>query len=310
MTKLDDRGDRMDVARQELDAGIGGGASVRLERPAIRDFAPRPLGAPQAMPASALPSLAIVIPVYNECHTLGQVLVAVSRALPGVRKTIVVVDDCSTDGTREWLKSNFPAGTRRGSEISIDGTGRLDVSAPLNDALTTIEPLYHPQNRGKGAALRTGLTAARGEVVVIQDADLEYDPQDWTAMYDLIAIRKVADVVYGSRFHGRAHRSLYFHHYLANRLISLLFNLLYNQTLSDIETCYKMMTAEVAKSLRMSANDFGIEVEISANIARQRKLRIYELGITYYGRSYDEGKKINWKDGLKALWYLVKFRFA
>ena len=129
-------------------------------------------------------------------------------------------------------------------------------------------------------------------------------------MYELIAVRKVADVVYGSRFQGRAHRSLYFHHYLANRLISLLFNALYNQTLSDIETCYKMMTAEVAKSLRMSANDFGIEVEISANIARQRKLRIYELGITYYGRSYDEGKKINWKDGLKALWYLVKFRFA
>jgi glycosyltransferase involved in cell wall biosynthesis len=257
-----------------------------------------------------LPPLAIVIPVYNERHTLGQVLVAVSRALPGVRKNIIVVDDCSTDGTREWLKSNFPAGARRGSEISIDGAGRLDVSAPLNDAQTTIEPLYHPQNRGKGAALRTGLTAARGEVVVIQDADLEYDPQDWAAMYELIAIRKVADVVYGSRFHGRAHRSLYFHHYLANRLISLLFNLLYNQTLSDIETCYKMMTAEVAKSLRMSANDFGIEVEISANIARQRKLRIYELGITYYGRSYDEGKKINWKDGLKALWYLVKFRFA
>jgi len=146
--------------------------------------------------------------------------------------------------------------------------------------------------------------------VVIQDADLEYDPQDWAAMYDLIAVRKVADVVYGSRFHGRAHRSLYFHHYLANRLISLLFNILYNQTLSDIETCYKMMTAEVARSLRLSADDFGAEVEISANIARQRKLRIYELGITYYGRSYDEGKKINWKDGVKALWYLLKFRFA
>jgi glycosyltransferase involved in cell wall biosynthesis len=315
MTNLDDRGDFMDVARQELDAGTGGGASMRLERPAV-GFAPqsavalRPLGAPQAVPGGALPPLAIVIPVYNERHTLGSVLVAVSRALPGVRKSIIVVDDCSTDGTREWLKSNFPAGSRKGSEIGIDSAGRLDVSAPLNDTPTTIEPLYHTENRGKGAALRTGLAAARGEIVVIQDADLEYDPQDWAAMYDLIAIRKVADVVYGSRFHGRAHRSLYFHHYLANRLISLLFNLLYNQTLSDIETCYKMMTAEVAKSLRMSANDFGIEVEISANIARQRKLRIYELGITYYGRSYDEGKKINWKDGLKALWYLVKFRFA
>jgi glycosyltransferase involved in cell wall biosynthesis len=300
----------MDVARAELDAGIGGGASVRLEPEwcAIRGLASQHAVAPR--PASALPPLAIVIPVYNERHTLGQVLVAVSRALPGVRKNIIVVDDCSTDGTREWLKSSFPAGTRAGSEISIDSAGRLVVSAPLADALTTIEPLYHPQNRGKGAALRTGLAAARGDIVVIQDADLEYDPQDWAAMYDLIAIRKVADVVYGSRFHGRAHRSLYFHHYLANRLISLLFNLLYNQTLSDIETCYKMMTAEVARSLRMSASDFGIEVEMSADIARQRNLRIYELGITYYGRSYDEGKKINWKDGLKALWYLVKFRFA
>jgi glycosyltransferase involved in cell wall biosynthesis len=260
--------------------------------------------------ARTLPPLSVIIPVYNERHTLGPVLAAVSRALPGVRKSVVVVDDCSTDGTREWLKANFPIGARIGSEINIDGDGWLDVSAPFNDALISVEPLYHERNRGKGAALRTGLAAIKGDVVVIQDADLEYDPQDWAAMYDLIAIRKVADVVYGSRFHGRAHRSLYFHHYLANRMISLLFNVLYNQTLSDIETCYKMMTAEVARSLRLSANDFGVEVEISASIARARRLRIYELGITYYGRSYDEGKKINWKDGLKALWYLLKYRFA
>jgi len=280
------------------------------ERSSIRDFAPRSSGSTLAEAARTLPPLSVVIPVYNECHTLGQVLAAVSRALPGVRKNIIVVDDCSTDGTREWLKANFPVGARTGSEISVDGSGRLDVSAPFNETPISIEPLYHQQNRGKGAALRTGFAAARGDVVVIQDADLEYDPQDWAMMYDLIAVRKVADVVYGSRFHGRVHRSLYFHHYLANRLISLLFNLLYNQTLSDIETCYKMMTAEVVRSLRLSANDFGVEVEISANIARQRKLRIYELGITYYGRSYDEGKKINWKDGVKALWYLLKFRFA
>ncbi len=254
--------------------------------------------------------LSVIIPVYNERHTLGPVLAAVSRALPSVPKDIIVVDDCSTDGTREWLRASFPLGTRTGSMVSIDGDGRLDVSAPASQALVSIEPLYHDRNRGKGAALRTGLAAARGDIVVIQDADLEYDPQDWMAMYELIVQRKVADVVYGSRFHGRAHRSLYFHHYLANRLISLLFNALYNQTLSDIETCYKMMTADVARSLRLSADDFGIEVEISARIARQRKWRIYELGITYYGRSYDEGKKINWKDGLKALWYLLKYRFA
>jgi glycosyltransferase involved in cell wall biosynthesis len=302
----------MGVASSGLDTGSGGSASARLDtdRSSIRSFAPRAAGATLAEAAKGLPPLSVIIPVYNERDTLGQVLAAVSRALPGVRKTIIVVDDCSTDGTREWLKANFPVGARTGSEISIDGVGRLDVSAPMSEALISIEPHYHPQNRGKGAALRTGFAAVRGGVVVIQDADLEYDPQDWATMYDLIAVRKVADVVYGSRFQGRAHRSLYFHHYLANRLISLLFNTLYNQTLSDIETCYKMMTAEVARSLRLSANDFGAEVEISANIARQRKLRIYELGISYYGRSYDEGKKINWKDGVKALWYLLKYRFA
>ncbi len=125
-------------------------------------------------------------------------------------------------------------------------------------------------------------------------------------MYDLIAVRKVADVVFGSRFYGRLHRSLHFHHYFANRLISLLFNITFNQTLTDIETCYKMMTREVARSLRATANDFGTEVEMSAEIARQRTLRIYELGIS---RTYAEGKKINWKDGLKALWYVFKFRF-
>jgi glycosyltransferase involved in cell wall biosynthesis len=305
-------GDFMDVANTGLGAGLGGSASLRVDTQSfsIRDFAPRPSGSLQAGAARPLPLLSVVIPVYNEHQTLGQVLAAVSRALPGVRKNIIVVDDCSTDGTREWLKASFPVGARTGSEISIDSAGRLDVSAPFNDAQISIEPLYHQQNSGKGAALRTGLAAARGDVVVIQDADLEYDPQDWAAMYDLIAVRKVADVVYGSRFHGQAHRSLYFHHYLANRLISLLFCALYNQTLSDIETCYKMMTAEVARSLQLSSDDFGVEVEISARIARQSKLRIYELGITYHGRSYDEGKKINWKDGVKALWYLLKFRFA
>jgi hypothetical protein len=146
-------------------------------------------------------------------------------------------------------------------------------------------------------------------VLVIQDADLEYDPDDWREMYDLIVAKKVADVVYGSRFYGKPHRSLYFHHYLANRLISLIFNILCNQTLTDIETCYKMFTREVLNSLNITSNDFGIEVQISCQIALAHKWRIYETAIHYYGRTYHEGKKINWKDGLKALWYLVRYRF-
>jgi glycosyltransferase involved in cell wall biosynthesis len=254
--------------------------------------------------------LSVVIPVYNERHTLGIVLATVSRALPAVHKEIIVVDDCSKDGTREWLRANFPDGSRAGTEIDVDAEGNLTFSTSSPDSAITIRPLYHEQNKGKGGALQTGFAATSGDVVVIQDADLEYDPQDWAPMYDLIAVRKVADVVYGSRFYGRPHRSLYFHHYLANRLITLIFNILYNQTLTDIETCYKMMTKEVLQSMQLSANDFGIEVELSANFARQRRLRIYELGITYYGRTYAEGKKINWKDAAKALWYLVKFRFG
>jgi len=252
--------------------------------------------------------LSVVIPVYNEVHTLGAVFALVSGVLPGVAKEIVVVDDCSSDGTREWLKANFPAGARSGVSISMGADGNLEFAGGTG-ADITVRPVFHEKNKGKGGALQTGFAAVTGDVVVIQDADLEYDPNDWLAMYDLIAVRKVADVVYGSRFYGRPHRSLYYHHYLANRLISMLFNILFNQTLTDIETCYKMMTRDVLRSLKLSANDFGIEVEIGAGIALQRTLRIYELGITYYGRTYAEGKKINWKDGAKALWYVFKFRF-
>jgi glycosyltransferase involved in cell wall biosynthesis len=253
--------------------------------------------------------LSVVIPVYNEHRTLGTVLTMVARSLPKVSKEIVVVDDCSTDGTREWLKANFAHGPRGGSMVSLDDKGNLVFASDPTPPTVTIRPIFHERNKGKGGGLQTAFAAISGDVLVIQDADLEYDPDDWSQMFDLIAVRKVADVVFGSRFYGRPHRSLYFHHYLGNRLINVLFNLLFNQTLTDLETCYKMMTSGVARSLRLTANDFGIEVEMSAEIARQRHLRIYETGISYFGRTYAEGKKIDWKDGLKALWYIFKFRF-
>jgi glycosyltransferase involved in cell wall biosynthesis len=192
--------------------------------------------------------------------------------------------------------------------LNAGGDLQLSADGPPNHAEISFTVLFHERNRGKGAAVRTGLTSASGDVVVIQDADLEYDPNDWSRMLPLIIERKVADVVYGSRFYGRPHRSLYFHHYLGNRLISTLFNLLYDQMLSDVEVCYKMFTQQVLKDLRLTSDGFGIEIEISAQIARARRWRIYEVGISYYGRTYDEGKKINWIDGLKALVYLFKFR--
>lgn len=253
--------------------------------------------------------LSIVIPVYNERATLARVLAAVASALPHVDKEIVIVDDGSRDGSRELLSEMFPSGSRIAANLRVTENDSLDFFDGIAARPTLFKLIYHETNSGKGAAVRTGIEAATGDVIVIQDADLEYDPDDWDSMYDLIAVRRVADVVYGSRFYGRPHRSLYFHHYMANRLISVLFNLLYNQTLTDIEVGYKMMTAQVARSLRLTASDFGIEVEISAEIARQRGIRIYETGIAYYGRTYDEGKKIGWRDGLKAIWYLFKFRF-
>lgn len=251
--------------------------------------------------------LSIVVPVYDEIRTVGKVLAMLSQVLPQVRKEIIVVDDGSADGTREWLRANVPDGAWTGSGIALCRDGSLDLVSTA-DGNISIRVVFHELNTGKGSSLRTGFGLVSGDVVVIQDADLEYDPGDWQAMYDLIVVRKVADVVYGSRFYGRPHRSLYYHHYLGNRLISRLFNILFNQTLTDIECCYKMMTRQVMQSLRLTTNDFGVEVEISAQIAKQRGLRIYELGISYYGRTYEEGKKIGWKDGIKAIWYILKFR--
>ncbi len=252
--------------------------------------------------------LSVLIPAYNERATLLPVLALVCAALPAVEKEIIIVDDGSTDGTRALLQTTFSAGRGRYARVTANPDGSLALTESA-DGPVSIKVIYHERNHGKGAGLRSALAQAGGDVVVIQDADFEYDPQDWAQMYNLIAERKVADVVYGSRFYGRPHRSLFFHHFLANRLISFLFNVLYNQTLTDIEVCYKMFTRAVAKSLKVTCDGFGIEVEISAQIARNRTLRIYEMGISYYGRTYTEGKKISWRDGVKALWYLLKFRF-
>jgi glycosyltransferase involved in cell wall biosynthesis len=256
------------------------------------------------------PVLSVIIPVFDELNTIGRILVEVAKALPEVPKQIVIVDDKSSDGTSDWLRKNLGRSEGSWRRLSLNAGGELELTAdgPQNLAYISFTVLFHERNRGKGAAVRTGLARVSGDVVVIQDADLEYDPNDWARMLPLIVDRKVADVVYGSRFYGRPHRSLYFHHYLGNRLISFLFNLLYDQMLSDIEVCYKMFTKEVLKEIKLSSDDFGFEIEITAQIARARRWRIYEVGISYYGRTYDDGKKINWLDGLKALVYLLKFR--
>ena len=256
--------------------------------------------------------LSVIIPVYNETRTIGRILHQVAAAVPSIPKQIVIVDDCSTDGTSQWLRRNLADSDGVWRNISVNDGGELDLSAdgPQNHGGFSFKILFHERNRGKGAALRTGFSCALGDIIVIQDADLEYDPHDWSLMLPLIAERQVADVVYGSRFFGRPHRSLYYHHYIGNRIISFIFNILYNQMLSDVEVCYKMFRREVLQELDLTANDFGFEIEISAQIALARRWRIYEVGISYFGRTYEEGKKINWRDGIKALGYLFKFRLA
>jgi glycosyltransferase involved in cell wall biosynthesis len=247
------------------------------------------------------------MPIYNEIGTISDIVGLVAEALPDVEKELVMVDDGSTDGTRDWLMRTFQSVAQ---EADLPAQGPQLVPPIQFRQNLVVRVVFHDKNKGKGGAIQTAMKICTGEVIVIQDADLEYDPSDWTVMYDLIAKRQVADVVYGSRFYGNPHRSLNYHHYLANRLISLIFNALFNQTLTDIEVCYKMFTRSVLQSLNLSSRDFGIEVQISAQISVKRRWRIYETGINYYGRSYDEGKKINWRDGIKALWYLIKFRVA
>ncbi|MFC1888825.1 glycosyltransferase family 2 protein [Thermodesulfobacteriota bacterium] len=221
----------------------------------------------------------VVIPVYNEVRTIGEILTRVQET--GIVGEIIVVDDCSVDGTREFLER-----------------------ARKEDVLKV---LFHERNMGKGAALRTGFREITGDVVIIQDADLEYDPKDYSKLLEPIRDGR-ADVVYGSRFLGGPHRVLLFWHYLGNKLLTLLSNMFTNLNLTDMETGYKVFKAHVLRDIELRSNRFGVEPELTAKIARKRHI-IYELPISYSGRDYSQGKKITWKDGLVALYSIIRFRF-
>lgn len=223
--------------------------------------------------------LSIVIPCYNEAGTI-EALVSAVKACPHPDKEIVIVDDSSSDGTREILKSKI-------------------------EALVDIV-VYHERNKGKGAALKTGFRAATGDIVIVQDADLEYDPAEIPKVIKPILNGK-ADAVYGSRFmSGEAKRVLYFWHMLGNKFLTLLSNMFTNLNLTDMETCYKAVRKDVLDKITLEENRFGIEPEITAKLARL-KCRIYEVGISYHGRTYEEGKKIGWKDGVSAIKCILKY---
>jgi glycosyltransferase involved in cell wall biosynthesis len=237
-------------------------------------------------------TLSVVIPVYNEESTIQEILRRV-RAVP-IKKQIIIVDDCSTDGTRQLL-------------------GELEKRDP------ELVVVYHDLNQGKGAALRTGFRKATGQIVIVQDADLEYEPEQYPELIQPI-VEDRADVVFGSRFIGETHRVLYFWHYLANKFLTLLSNMFTNLNLTDMEVCYKVFRREVIQGIKLKSDRFGFEPEVTAKVARftfpaqhgrpARPCRIYEIPVAYHGRTYREGKKIGIKDGFQALYCILRFAFV
>lgn len=230
--------------------------------------------------------LSVLIPAYNEAATVEAILTKVAEAklFPEISLELIIVNDASSDGTEQrvanWISAN------------------PEVRARL---------VSHPKNRGKGAAIRTGIETATGDFIIVQDADLEYDPNEFTILLNPI-LQGHADVVYGSRFMGgKPHRVLFFWHTIGNKFLTFLSNMFSNLNLTDMETCYKMFRAEKLKSVSLQENRFGFEPEVTAKIARIPGIRIYEVGISYYGRTYAEGKKINWKDGFRAIWCILKY---
>jgi len=245
------------------------------------------------------PKLSVVIPVYNEKATIDEILRRVIDT--AFRKEIVLVDDCSTDGTRQILEKM--------AQLELSG----ETQAPAFDGgdpiqLRGLRIFFQTHNQGKGAALRRGFAEVTGDIVLVQDADLEYDPRDYDKLLEPI-IDGRADVVFGSRFLGGPQRVHYFWHYVANKILTLLSDIFTNLKLTDMETCYKVFRREVLQGIALKSDRFGFEPEITAKVAKGN-WRVYEVPISYAGRTYEEGKKITWKDGVQALWCIIRFRFT